>query len=133
MVAGQPTSWVFVDSWVELWSLGRQKAAKALINRDLDGIKTASQILEKALRRHQRDEVDDLVMRAKIWQMVGECSFALAQSEHFQASGPPPVCNTDYHPMTREAKTLYKRALKSFQQAYRLFLKTEGRLNPLTG
>lgn len=125
-LAGQPVS------WFDLWELGRNKATMALVSNDPEKIRAASQTLEKSLKLHHQDEVNDLVMRAKIWHTVGECSFALGHIKHC-GKGVDQVVDIDSCPLTDDAKALYKRALKSFQQAYRLFIKAEGRTNALTG
>eukprot|EP00746_Dinoflagellata_sp_MGD_P146188 gnl/MRDRNA2_/MRDRNA2_78698_c0_seq1.p1 gnl/MRDRNA2_/MRDRNA2_78698_c0~~gnl/MRDRNA2_/MRDRNA2_78698_c0_seq1.p1 ORF type:complete len:847 (+),score=207.29 gnl/MRDRNA2_/MRDRNA2_78698_c0_seq1:83-2623(+) len=120
-------------SWFDLWDLGHKQSTMALMSNDRTKITRASQTLEKALRQHIEKGDTDLVMRAKIWHIVGECSFALAHLKHTGGKGVQLAPNTDEYPLNDDAKALYKRALKSFQQAYKLFSKIQGRTNARTG
>jgi len=69
-------------------------------------------------------------MRAKIWHTVGECSFALGHL----AEDPAARSAAPNGPVSKpQAQAHYKKALKCFKEAHKLFKKTEGRYNPLTG
>merc|ERR1711862_39410 len=106
------------------------KACNSLKHNGSAEIKASQEVVTKALWLHRDAEPSDLVMRAKIWHSVGECSFALGHlSERSSSSSPPPNGPaTDF-----EALGHFRKALKCFKESHKLFLKTEGRLNPLTG
>lgn len=119
-----------IASWFDLWDLGRMKAGYALRRKEADSIREAQAVTTKALKLHQEEQVKDLVMRAKIWHSVGEGSFALghlAEDSAESASNPHGPCSSS------AAKAHYRKALKCFQQAHKLFKSTEGAHNPLTG
>lgn len=137
-------------SWFDLWDLGRMKAASALRRKQADSIKESLAVVKQALRLHQEAEKSDLVMRAKLWHTVGECSFALGhlaeqqQQQQRQRSGGGrggvagfDAASADGNPNAccenTEAKGHYKTALKCFSQAHKLLRSTEGPHNPLTG
>eukprot|EP00928_Gymnodinium_smaydae_P024439 TRINITY_DN19773_c0_g1_i1.p1 TRINITY_DN19773_c0_g1~~TRINITY_DN19773_c0_g1_i1.p1 ORF type:complete len:607 (-),score=192.51 TRINITY_DN19773_c0_g1_i1:476-2248(-) len=116
-------------SWFDLWDIGRFKGATALRLNEAGKLKEAQAIVTKALWLHRDAEPNDLVMRAKIWHSVGEGSFALGHlAEGSRADANPNGCAT-----SSEALGHYKKALKCFREAHKLFSKTEGRYNPLTG
>ncbi|OLQ04398.1 hypothetical protein AK812_SmicGene12556, partial [Symbiodinium microadriaticum] len=94
------------------------EAAIALRAQDSSQIAAAQQLVTKALWLHREAEKEDLVMRAKIWHSVGECSFALG----FLAEGG----------RYTDASCTPATAAEAIESAM-LFRKTEGRLNPLTG
>eukprot|EP00747_Dinoflagellata_sp_TGD_P212304 gnl/TRDRNA2_/TRDRNA2_85422_c0_seq1.p1 gnl/TRDRNA2_/TRDRNA2_85422_c0~~gnl/TRDRNA2_/TRDRNA2_85422_c0_seq1.p1 ORF type:complete len:568 (+),score=120.33 gnl/TRDRNA2_/TRDRNA2_85422_c0_seq1:93-1796(+) len=124
-------------SWFDLWDLGRLKSVTALRHNDAKSIEEASKVVTRALWLHREAEPKDLVMRAKIWHTIGECSFALgylAEKAAMSAQGGKAedvLPNGPAH--GREAPPLYRKALKCFREAHKLFKKTEGPLNPLTG
>lgn len=61
-------------SWFDLWDLGRMKATSALKRNEVEIIQAAASIVTKSLWLHKEAEPTDLVMRAKIWHTVGECT-----------------------------------------------------------
>eukprot|EP00930_Biecheleria_cincta_P095834 TRINITY_DN87735_c0_g1_i1.p1 TRINITY_DN87735_c0_g1~~TRINITY_DN87735_c0_g1_i1.p1 ORF type:complete len:547 (+),score=128.65 TRINITY_DN87735_c0_g1_i1:105-1745(+) len=116
-------------SWFDLWDLGRMKAAQALKADEADLITSSQAVVTKALWLHRDAEPRDLVMRAKIWHSVGECSFALG----FLADGRRRGDSVNSPAVSSKACAHYKKALKCFKESHSLFRKTEGRHNALTG
>lgn len=116
-------------SWFDLWDLGRMKAAQALKADEADSITSSQAVVTKALWLHRDAEPRDLVMRAKIWHSVGECSFALG----FLADGRRREDSVNSPAVSSKACAHYKKALKCFKESHSLFHKTEGRHNALTG
>eukprot|EP00933_Yihiella_yeosuensis_P033911 TRINITY_DN27504_c0_g3_i2.p1 TRINITY_DN27504_c0_g3~~TRINITY_DN27504_c0_g3_i2.p1 ORF type:complete len:251 (-),score=59.90 TRINITY_DN27504_c0_g3_i2:17-769(-) len=70
-------------------------------------------------------------MRAKIWHSVGECSFGLGFLEQGGPSSETAAGNGAVS--CSRAKAHYKKALKCFKESHKLFHKTEGQYNALTG
>mmetsp|Transcript_96393 Transcript_96393/g.267781 ORF Transcript_96393/g.267781 Transcript_96393/m.267781 type:complete len:561 (-) Transcript_96393:41-1723(-) len=124
-------------SWFDLWDLGRMKAATALRRGQESSIRASQSVVIEALRLHQKAEPGDLVMRAKLWHSVGECSFALGHLSEARrcgtSGGPPLQANPNGRTALPQAQAHYQKALKCFRESHKLFLKTEGRHNPLTG
>lgn len=124
-------------SWFDLWDLGRMKAALALKNSRAADIEVSAAVVTRALWLHRDAEPSDLVMRAKIWHSVGECSFALGHLA--EGHGVPGVqgggtAGSEPSPATSsKAISHYKKSLKCFKESHKLFKKTEGPHNPLTG
>lgn len=116
-------------SWFDLWDLGRLSAVSALKNNEANKIAESQSTVTKALWSHRDAEPADLVMRAKIWHTVGECSFALGHL----TDGPPTDDSLSSPTSSREAQGHYRKALKCFRESHKLFKKTEGKWNPLTG
>eukprot|EP00931_Biecheleriopsis_adriatica_P061860 TRINITY_DN37216_c0_g1_i1.p2 TRINITY_DN37216_c0_g1~~TRINITY_DN37216_c0_g1_i1.p2 ORF type:complete len:545 (+),score=159.15 TRINITY_DN37216_c0_g1_i1:93-1727(+) len=117
-------------SWFDLWDLGRNKAVKALRAENAEMIAEAQALITKALWQHREVERDDIVMRAKIWHSVGECSFSLgflADGSSQQGESPTALFKS------RASEKHFRKALKCFKESYGLFRKTEGRRNALTG
>mmetsp|Transcript_55724 Transcript_55724/g.172896 ORF Transcript_55724/g.172896 Transcript_55724/m.172896 type:complete len:600 (-) Transcript_55724:9-1808(-) len=114
-------------SWFDLWDLGRMKAAPALLRGEAEAIQASQALVTKALWLHREAEPGDLVMRAKLWHSVGECSLALG---HLAEGGPREAGGSAQLP---EARRHHRKALKCFSEAHRLLAKTEGRHHPLTG
>ncbi|CAE8711878.1 unnamed protein product, partial [Polarella glacialis] len=92
-------------------------AVKALKEDKAEEIVAAQATVTKALWLHRDSEPNDLVMRAKLWHTVGECSFALgflhesggasgssSESKKLVAAGngpvptPKPSIGAQYHP-----------------------------------
>lgn len=117
-------------SWFDLWDLGRMKAVRALKDNDAARIKESKALVNKALKLHQVVEPSDLVMRAKIWHSVGEMSFALG---HLEEGALPPDGSANAPTTSSAAREHYRKALTCFKESHKLFKKTEGRYNPLTG
>eukprot|EP00439_Symbiodinium_sp_Y106_P067437 s785_g11.t1 len=94
-----------------LLSPSSAQAAIALRAQDSSQISAAQQLVTKALWLHRDAEKEDLVMRAKIWHSVGECSFALG----FLAEGGRYTDASCMPATSAEAIALYKKALKCFK------------------
>eukprot|EP00401_Gymnodinium_catenatum_P062831 CAMPEP_0117620298 /NCGR_PEP_ID=MMETSP0784-20121206/87057_1 /TAXON_ID=39447 /ORGANISM="" /LENGTH=630 /DNA_ID=CAMNT_0005424209 /DNA_START=39 /DNA_END=1928 /DNA_ORIENTATION=- len=121
-------------SWSDLWDLGRFKATTALARNSPKDIVASQKVVNDALWLHRDAEPSDFVMRAKIWHSVGECSFALGHlAEVGPAGAASEVENLNATASSSEAQAHYRKALKCFREAYKLFNKTEGQYNPLTG
>jgi len=120
-------------SWFDLWDIGRMGATGALARDNSKDILASQATVTKALWLHRDAEPGDLVMRAKIWHSVGECSFALGHlAEKRGPSGSKSAASNSKAAGT-EALGHYRKALKCFRESHKLFQKTEGRFNPLTG
>jgi len=117
-------------SWFDLWDLGRMSAVGALRRNEAASIERSQALVTEALKLHQKVEEHDLVMRAKIWHSVGECSFALGHLAEGGTSSSTGKLDGQLRP---EALCHYRKALKCFGQSHKLFRKTEGQHNPLTG
>eukprot|EP00929_Paragymnodinium_shiwhaense_P078115 TRINITY_DN40424_c0_g1_i1.p1 TRINITY_DN40424_c0_g1~~TRINITY_DN40424_c0_g1_i1.p1 ORF type:complete len:679 (-),score=146.32 TRINITY_DN40424_c0_g1_i1:584-2530(-) len=119
-------------SWFDLWDLGRMKATIALRKNDADLILSSQGVVTRGLSLHSMDEPDDLVMRAKIWETLGETSFALGHLAE-KASGLLDDASPNDVVNDQSARQHYENAVQSFTSAYQLFEETEGEFNPLTG
>lgn len=120
-------------SWFDYWDLGRIQAHASFKRNEVKEIQDSQAVVTKALWLHRDTEKSDLVMRAKIWHSVGECSFALGHLAE-AASGSRFLDENPNAPATScGAKAHYRKALKCFKEAHTLFAKTEGKYNPLTG
>jgi len=117
-------------SWFDLWDLGRMKACVALKSNLPERIEESQAVVARALALHGESEPEDLVMHAKIWSNLGECSFALA---HLAEKCSDADANHNAPAKLPEARSHYRRAMECFVESHRLFSETEGRLNPLTG
>eukprot|EP00421_Protoceratium_reticulatum_P049525 CAMPEP_0168439304 /NCGR_PEP_ID=MMETSP0228-20121227/42398_1 /TAXON_ID=133427 /ORGANISM="Protoceratium reticulatum, Strain CCCM 535 (=CCMP 1889)" /LENGTH=527 /DNA_ID=CAMNT_0008453579 /DNA_START=30 /DNA_END=1610 /DNA_ORIENTATION=+ len=121
-------------SWFDLWDLGRMKATIALKGNEPAKIEDAQGLVARGLVLHQECEPDDLVMRAKIWSNLGECSFALGHLADKAGNVGESTGADDNAPSeSPEARKHYHRALTGFIESHKLFSQTEGRMNPLTG
>jgi len=118
-------------SWFDLWDLGRMKACAALKSNLPELIEESQAVVARALALHGQSEPEDLVMHAKIWSNLGECSFALAHLADKCSDDEGGDHNAPAK--TPGARAHYRRAMECFVESHRLFSETEGRLNPLTG
>lgn len=110
------------------------KAGAALKKDESKSIEESQALITKALWLHRDAEQKDLVMRAKIWHSVGECSFALGHLEEQRTerlTGKPTSPNG--LAIGTESMKHYRKALKCMKESHKLFRKTEGQYNPLTG
>lgn len=132
------------ESWFDKWDLGRIKATKAMrggmfgqgvkIKLVPEEIKECQELVTKALWMHKEAEPHDRVMRAKIWHNVGECSFALGHIEEIAVVGCSTIGNNPNSAcQVSSARTHYRKSLKCFREAHKLFKTTEGHHHPLTG
>lgn len=118
-------------SWFDLWDLGRMRAATALRREDQDGIRDSQSLVTRALWLHRDAEPGDLVMRAKLWHSVGECSFALGHLA--ERAGAGPAAGPEARAAAPAARAQCRKALKCFREAHKLFRKAEGRHGALAG
>jgi len=121
-------------SWFDLWDIGRMKASVALQRKEPKMIQESQALVTKALWMHRDAEPSDLVMRAKVWHSVGECSFALGHLAEESVTGAETLAtNPNGACRAVDAKAHYRKALKCFRESHKLFRTTEGPHNPLTG
>eukprot|EP00927_Polykrikos_kofoidii_P011549 TRINITY_DN14927_c0_g1_i1.p1 TRINITY_DN14927_c0_g1~~TRINITY_DN14927_c0_g1_i1.p1 ORF type:complete len:522 (-),score=107.07 TRINITY_DN14927_c0_g1_i1:416-1981(-) len=110
-------------SWFDLWDLGRMQACSALRTNNSKEIQESQAVVTKALWLHRDAEASDLVMRAKIWHSVGECSFALGHLTEVRPGGSSSSLeNPNAKASSSQARTHYTKALKCLKEAHKLFV-----------